>query len=162
MPESVPTTYKSYFGNYDDDEYYYYNYYDYDDYYEYYDYDYVRAGEPHKNPGPRTKLPRQKNGSLPQEGGMIFPAIMVKRSPPKGQQDEGTNKKTFVASTPCTKRLYPLCDGYLSSKDKKDCEEHKAKKNCTAPEAGSSNKKLAVLDEGPKRYLYRTLDYTGK
>ncbi|XP_037803368.1 low-density lipoprotein receptor-related protein 2-like [Penaeus monodon] len=161
VPESVPTTYKSYFGNYDDDEYYYYNYYDYDDYYEYYDYDYVRAGEPHKNPGPRTKLPRQKNGSLPQEGGMIFPAIMEKRSPPKGQQDEGTNKKTFVASTPCTKRLYPLCDGYLSSKDKKDCEEHKARKNCTAPEAGSSNKKLAVLDEGPKRYLYRTLDYTG-
>lgn len=151
MPETVSVTYKSYFGDYED-EYYYYDFYD---YYEYYDYDYMKAGEPNGKPG--------RDPNRPHKDGTIFPPVLEKKnSSKKGKPDEGTGEKAFAVPRPCTKSLYPKCNGYLSQEDKENCMKHKPKDNCKEPEQGSKNRKLAVLDEGPKRYLYRTIDYTGK
>ncbi|ROT61936.1 putative low-density lipoprotein receptor [Penaeus vannamei] len=87
-----------------------------------------------------------------------------------GNGGEGlSERKGFILAEvgePCDgdcdrKSIYTECEGYLSKEDKDKCKEKKARQNCTQADEGSRHKKLAIFDEGPNRYLYRTLDYTG-
>lgn len=158
MPESVPTTFKSYFGEFED--YYYYDYYEYDEYYDFYD---MTKGKPDVKKEINSNNPRHKNGSQHHTSGHIFPSIIKqKNNTQKEKTKVNEGKKSFVQPTKCTKSLYTECMGYLAKDDKEKCMEKKARENCTRPDQGSQQKKLAIFDEGPKRYLYRTLTYTGK
>ncbi|XP_063600611.1 uncharacterized protein LOC134776788 [Penaeus indicus] len=157
VPESVPTTYKNYFGEFED--YYYYDYYEYDDYYDYFD---MTKAKPDVKKEINSNNPRHKNGSQPYTNGRIFPAIIKKKNTTQKEiPKKNENKKSFVQPTPCSKSIYTECMGYLSKEDKDKCKEKKARENCTRPDQDSLHKKMAIFDEGPKRYLYRTLDHTG-
>nr|XP_027234566.1 low-density lipoprotein receptor-related protein 2-like [Penaeus vannamei] len=155
LPDIVPTTYKNFFGDYEDD-YFYYDYYD----YYYYD-DYYLMNNPGVKNGIDPKNQKHKNGSQPNDG-HIFPPLFKKDNNTQTKKpSENKNKKSFTKPTTCSKSIYTECEGYLSKEDKDKCKEKKARQNCTQADEGSRHKKLAIFDEGPNRYLYRTLDYTG-
>ncbi|XP_037803559.1 uncharacterized protein LOC119597964 [Penaeus monodon] len=122
----------------------------------------MTKGKPDVKKEINSNNPRHKNGSQHHTSGHIFPSIIKqKNNTQKEKTKVNEGKKSFVQPTPCTKSLYTECMGYLAKDDKEKCMEKKARENCTRPDQGSRHKKLAIFDEGPKRYLYRTLDYTG-